>query len=86
MFHLQSGEGPKFRVEGLRLPFDGADIGQIFDMTGQVKIDAIVPEGGVYVFEVLNIGFPRREEGTLAERHKIRNLKAQPPTKAKKVG
>lgn len=76
MIHLQVGDGPKFTVDHIKMPFTGVDIGQIFDFSGQVKLDAINPEGPTYVFEVLVIDFPGREQGTLKERKARRNKKA----------
>jgi len=83
MINLHIGTGPKFTVDQISLPFTGVDIGQLFNCTGTVKLDAINPEGPTYVFEVLELGFPEMERGTLKIRKAGRKKQAQAPSKKK---
>ena len=84
MIYLSQGDNPKFTTERVPLPFTGVDIGQIFDMKAQVKLDAINPEGPTFVIEVMAIEFPGRNEGTIEGRKEERQVKAgTPPTKKK---
>lgn len=83
MIYLSTGDNPKFTVDNIAMPFTGVDIGQIFDMKAQVKLDAINPEGPTFVFEVLAVDFPGRTDGTMEGRKKARNKKAQVPRKKK---
>jgi len=76
MIELQEGNYPTFKVDGKNLPFTAADVGQTFEFTGNVKLDAITAEGPTFTFEVLEIEFPEKEQGTIKSRKAKRNIKA----------
>lgn len=68
MIELQEGNYPVFKVDHKDLPFTAADVGQTFEFSGKVKLDAITAEGPTFTFEVLQVEFPEKEKGTLKSR------------------
>lgn len=76
MIELQEGNYPTFKVDHKDLPFTAADVGQTFEFSGKVKLDALTPEGPTFTFEVLGVEFPEKEKGTLKSRKAERNIKA----------
>ena len=68
MISMQKGDYPKFQVTGQDLPFTDADVGKRFEFNGTVKIDGIAPEGPTLTFEVLELEFPEKEQGTIKSR------------------
>jgi len=76
MIQLQEGNYPNFKVDHKELPFTAADVGQTFEFTGKVKLDAITAEGPTFTFEVLEVEFPEKEQGTLRARKAKRQLQA----------
>lgn len=78
MIELQEGNYPTFKVDGKDLPFVAADVGQTFEFAGKIKLDAITAEGPTFTFEVLEVEFPEKEQGTMKSRKLQRNIKAVP--------
>ena len=76
MISMQKGDYPKFTITGKDLPFSDADVGKRFKITGTVKIDAILPEGPAFNFELLEIDFPEKTGSEADSRKKKRNLAA----------
>lgn len=76
MIELQEGSYPTFKVDGKDLPFTAADVGQTFEFSGKVKLDSITPEGPTFTFEVLEVEFPEKEQGTLKSRRDKRQKAA----------
>lgn len=76
MIQLQEGNYPTFKVDGKDMPFVSADVGQTFEFAGKVKLDAITAEGPTFTFEVLEVEFPEKEQGTMKDRKAQRNIKA----------
>lgn len=76
MIELQEGAYPTFKVDHKDLPFTAADVGQTFEFTGKVKLDAITAEGPTFTFEVLEVGFPEKEQGTVRSRKAKRQVQA----------
>ena len=76
MIELQEGNYPTFKVDHKDLPFCAADVGQMFEFNGNVKLDSITAEGPTFTFEVLAIEFPEKEQGTMKSRKAQRNIKA----------
>jgi len=68
MIELQEGNYPTFKVDHKELPFTAADVGQTFEFNGKLKLDAITAEGPTFTFEVLEVEFPEKEQGTLKAR------------------
>jgi len=77
MFNLKQGQFPVMSIEGVRLPFNDADIGKEYEITGLVRIDSIRPQGPVFTFEVHKIGFPDVEGKGKIEGRKAVKLAAQ---------
>lgn len=75
MIELQEGNYPTFKVDRKDLPFTAADVGQIFEFSGKVKLDALTAEGPTFTFEVLQVEFPEKAQGTLKSR-KEKRMKA----------
>lgn len=75
MIELQKGNYPTFQVDHVDMPFSDADVGKRFEFTGTVKLDGITPEGPTFTFEVLEIEFPEKEQGTMKSR-KDKRMKA----------
>lgn len=73
---LQEGNYPTFKVDHKDLPFTAADVGQTFDFSGKVKLDAITAEGPTFTFEVLEVEFPEKEQGTMKSRKAKRQVQA----------
>lgn len=76
MTELQEGNYPIFKVDHKDLPFTAADVGQTFEFSGKVKLDAITAEGPTFTFEVLSVAFPEKEQGTMKSRKTKRNIQA----------
>lgn len=76
MFSLNKGDYPNFQVTKIGLPFSDADVGKRFEIVGTVKLDAITAEGPTFTFEVLEVEFPEKEQGTLRARKAKRQLQA----------
>lgn len=76
MIELQEGNYPTFKVDHKDLPFTGADVGQTFEFSGKVKLDAITAEGPTFTFEVLEVEFPEKEQGTMKSRKAKRQVQA----------
>lgn len=76
MIELQEGAYPTFKVDHKDLPFTAADVGQTFEFSGKVKLDALTAEGPTFTFEVLEVEFPEKEQGTVKSRKAQRNIKA----------
>lgn len=76
MTELQKGNYPTFQVDHVDLPFSDADVGGRFEFTGTVKLDSIAPEGPTFTFEVLEVEFPEKEQGTIKARKAKRNIQA----------
>lgn len=68
MIELQEGNYPTFKVDNKDLPFTAADVGQTFEFSGKVKLDSLTAEGPTFTFEVLEVEFPEKEQGTLSAR------------------
>ena len=76
MTELQKGNYPTFQADHVDLPFSDADVGSRFEFTGTVKLDSIKPEGPTFTFEVLEIDFPEKEQGTMKARKAKRQVRA----------
>lgn len=72
MIELQKGNYPTFQADHVEMPFSDADVGKRFEFTGAVKLDSIAPEGPTFTFEVLEIEFPEKEQGTMKARKEKR--------------
>jgi len=75
MIELQKGNYPKFQADHVEMPFSDADVGKRFEFTGTVKLDSIAPEGPTFTFEVLEIEFPEKEQGTVKSRKAQRQIR-----------
>lgn len=76
MIVLQKGNYPTFTVDHKDLPFSDADVGKRFEFSGTVLLDTIKPEGPVFAFQILEIEFPEKEQGTIKSRKEKRNITA----------
>jgi hypothetical protein len=69
MISMQKGDYPKLQISKVDLPFTDADVGKRFEFCGTVLLDnSPLAEGPTFNFEVLELEFPEKEQGTMKSR------------------
>jgi len=73
MFDLGEAGYPELTISRQALPFADADVGDVFKLVAEVKLNNIMQQGNSFMFQVRTVGFPAKTPDLSTTEGRVQN-------------